>query len=102
MECYGDVDTATILKKWIILIFSWFRAELQKGLFLLLFHDFFLIRLTYWFLPFWHFLGAQMANFMLNSSPFALYSNILNLIASASAIRHCAFVPLARACVIFI
>jgi hypothetical protein len=37
MECYGDVDTTTTLKKWIILIFSWFRAELQMGLFLLLF-----------------------------------------------------------------
>jgi hypothetical protein len=31
MECYGDVDTATTLEKWIISIFSCFRAELQKG-----------------------------------------------------------------------
>jgi hypothetical protein len=29
MECYGDVDSATTtLKKWIISIFSCFRAEL--------------------------------------------------------------------------
>jgi hypothetical protein len=41
MECYADVDTATTLKKWIISIFSCFRAELQKGLFLVTFPRFF-------------------------------------------------------------
>jgi hypothetical protein len=41
MECYGDVDTATTLKKWIILIFSSFRDELQKGLFFVTFQRFF-------------------------------------------------------------
>jgi hypothetical protein len=41
MECYGDVDTATTSKKWIISIFSCFRAKLQKGLFFDTFPRFF-------------------------------------------------------------
>jgi hypothetical protein len=41
MECYGDLDTATTLKKWIISIFSCFRAEIQKDLFFLYFSTIF-------------------------------------------------------------
>jgi hypothetical protein len=106
MECYGDVDTASALKKWIISIFSCFRAELQKGLFLVTFPRFFpnlshsliFAVLTLFRGPDGEFYAKFFffTNFghidMNNESyilPFALYSDIQNLLVSASAIRHC-------------